>query len=142
MDIMLIDRPMRPSLSKGFTLIELLTAVIILAILVALVTANFIEQKKRIGYNLALGEVRAIAAAAKNYFFYSGFYPTTTNTDDTSNSMGFDIPDGVFGDYRLQSSGSDFTVIASTTGGGAVATYVFDSKGRRLSCSGTGCLPL
>lgn len=77
---------------KGFTLIELLTAVAIIAVLTAVVTANFRQARMKSRDAKRIADIKNIQLALQSFFDRCRSYPETLNIADTA---GDTCPDGV-----------------------------------------------
>lgn len=67
--------------SPGFTLIELLIAIVIIGILTALLTANFIGARQRARDAKRKSDLRQIQSALELYRADSGNYPAVANVE-------------------------------------------------------------
>lgn len=71
----------------GFTLIELLVSVSIIAILTALLTANFVGARQRGRDGVRKADLRQMQAALEIYRTDSGYYPTSSELAECGVSL-------------------------------------------------------
>lgn len=82
----LYDKYMRKK-QKGFTLIELLVSISIIAILTALLAANFIGARQRGRDGQRKSNLYSLQSTLELYRADNGFYPTTTSLSNCGNAF-------------------------------------------------------
>ena len=127
--------------TKGFTLIELLIAIVIIGILAAIVTPNFISVKTRSFDSAAKADIRNMITAQENYFAEVQSYADLVvaagargdldgnGTEDFRASAGVSLQitaytDGFQITGKHQSSSNTWCVNSSGTGTGSVGAIV------------------
>lgn len=118
---------------NGFSLVELLVVISIIAVLSAVLTANFVGMRERARDAQKIQNLNAMKDALRSYYNDHQSYPTTISAIGTSAYMPSLDSIGYSYSYTSSSDGETFTIKVPLEAGAGT-----DDTDSQIKCEGVG----